>query len=127
MKNQFKMKPRRSYVGVVRVVSVGLSSIVKVGDTGELKPSAKIFAVQRQVPVFQTAEGDLSHFPTFSREIPLPVPNTRWVMHTQNEAEIEVGQINIIGVSASSIVHIGSVENVKAESRTKHIRQFVTQ
>ena len=119
------MKPRTSVVKYATVDSLGFSSVLKVGDTDVLKPTALVFAVQRQVSTFWSHEGDLSQCPIFSRPIPVP-EQVRVTIQALNKADIEVGQIKIIGVSASGVVHIGSVRTVATESRTKHVRHYIT-
>ena len=61
----------------------------------------------------------------FSYPLPLPAiyePIT--ICSTSLNPLIKVGNIDIIGISSGSVVHIGSTEHFQAESRALHIRQL---
>lgn len=116
---------RTTVVGCIKVISVELSSIMIAGDACMLHPVANVFAVQREVANFLGNEGNLSAFPIFSSAIPIPDVDEQLELSIQNENDtIQVGVMNILGVSASSILQLGSNQQIDAVSRIKHIRQL---
>ncbi|MEF3302030.1 spore germination protein GerPE [Paenibacillus sp. GYB003] len=116
---------RISAVEYIHIREVGLGSICFVGDCVELKPSGKALAVQRQISVYSGNEGSFSAFPIFSRPIPLPSPNvgvdTRF---TNVDPFINVRHVDIISLSSSAILQVGSNDRIRADNRVKHIRQL---
>ncbi|MDF2716752.1 MAG: spore germination protein [Paenibacillus sp.] len=116
---------RTSAVKNANINSVGLGSIVLVGDCVEVKPRGKALAIQRQIANFNGNEGSFEAFPIYSRPIPRPDPsNDVHFTVTNCSSFIHVGAVNIISVSSSSVLQIGSNQTIDAESRTKHIRQL---
>lgn len=117
---------RTSVVGFVKIRTVELSSIVFAGDAGILHPVSNVLAVQRELPSYNGNEGKLSVFPLFTNPIPVPELVEDFSMDIDNQSNtINVGYVDIIGVSASSIIQIGSNHRIDAESRIKHIRQLL--
>jgi spore germination protein PE len=88
---------------------------------------SRALAVQREAEIFYNYEGDYSLFPIFSEPIPLPPIDMDEVLFQKTDLIpfIHVPQINITGVSAASVVHIGNSNHVYMESRVKHIRQLL--
>ena len=119
------MSVRTSYVRDLQVESVTFSSVLKVGDTQQLKPQARVFALQRQAATFWGNEGDLAQFPIFRQKIPLPPVRKDIFMSNEHHADIYVDRVKIVGLSSSAIVHIGTAKNVETEARVKHIRHFI--
>lgn len=117
---------RWSVVRDMKVNSVVLSSILQVGDNEIIKPTSKALAVQRELPEFDENEGNFKEFPLFSREIPLPpIDNEAVDVSIDNtSSRIQVGCLNIYGVSSSSVLQVGANKKIQAEARIKHIRQF---
>lgn len=119
-------KARTSVVGSVRILSAQLSSIVQAGDSVAVSPRSEALAVQRQVADYYDDEGNFGSFRIFKQNIPEPLLDESWSFSVRNDNPcIQVGFVNIIGLSASSILQIGSNKLVDAESRTKHIRQLL--
>ncbi|MCA0987707.1 spore germination protein GerPE [Guptibacillus algicola] len=117
---------RASLVNWIRVASIDLAGTVQIGDSNQITPEAQVYAVQRELPIFNGDEAkDLSEFPIYSQEIPLP-PITECVeqITIQENPVIKVGGIDIIGVAASSVLHVGSTQRIQLESRVKNIREF---
>ncbi|WP_377889750.1 spore germination protein GerPE [Alkalihalobacillus sp. R86527] len=117
---------RASLVNWIRVASIDLAGSVQIGDSNQVTPEARVYAVQRELPIFNNNEAkDLSKFPIYSQEIPLPVI-TECVQQVtiQENPVIKVGGIDIIGVAASSVLHVGSTQTIRSEARIKNIREF---
>jgi spore germination protein PE len=120
------MFQRTASVKEVQVDSLAIASVLQIGDSSIIDSSAKAIAVQREKELFFGNEGNFKEFPIFSEPIPLPPVYENVTMSQQNSSPfINVGQINIIGISSSSIVHIGNTHHVALESRVKHIRQLL--
>lgn len=116
---------RTSAVKNAYVNSVGLGSILFVGDCVEVKPRSKALAVQRQIADFSGDEGSFEAFPIYSRPIPRPDPSDEVQFTVTNRSSfIHVGAVKITSISSSSVLQIGSNLSIDAESRTKHIRQL---
>jgi len=89
---------------------------------------ANVFAVQRQVPVYWGNEGDLTQYPSFSRDIPVPHLDEKMTITRENDQPIiRVGNVFVSSLSGSGILHIGSTREVGTVSRTKHIRHFIVE
>lgn len=116
---------RLSVVHLLRANAVSFSSVVQIGDSQEVRLSARVLAVQRQLEYVDSREFPLT-FPIFAKTIPAPPidaePLCRLTFHAC--PLIAVHSIRIIGISATSAVHIGSTKHVQTESRVKHIRQL---
>lgn len=118
---------RTSLVGQVFVDNVIFASSVFAGDMVEFSPKATVLAIQREVPNFYGDEGDLSHFPIFTADIPVPVRLTSTKLEiVQTSPFIRVGGVYIIAISTSALFHIGANRSIRAESRIKHIRHLLT-
>ena len=117
---------RSSLVDWIRVASVDLSATVQVGDSNQVTPESTVYAVQREYPIFNSNEADdLTKFPIYSQEIPLPtITECIEGITIQENPVIKVGGIDILGVAASSVLHIGSTRTIRSESRVKNIREF---
>jgi spore germination protein PE len=117
---------RTSVVGSVRILSTQLSSIVQAGDSVAVSPRSEALAVQRQVADYYADEGNFGSFRIFRQNIPEPLLDESWSFSVRNDNPfIQVGYIHILGISASSVLQIGSNKLVDTESRTKHIRQLL--
>ncbi|MFD2443142.1 spore germination protein GerPE [Bacillus sp. CGMCC 1.16607] len=119
------MLSRYSKVDHLKIIVVTISSIAQIGDSKIVNGFSRALAVQREAEVFFGNEGDFSNYWVFKEPIPLP-PIDEVIMFQSNNLSpcIKVSNINITGVSAASIVHIGSSDHVYMESRIKHIRQL---
>lgn len=117
---------RTSVVRNIKVRTVVISSIFHVGDIKEISPVSTVLAIQRQISVFQGDEGNLEAFPIFSHPLSLPIiTETAHMQVTHHSPYLYVDHIDILGLSTSSVLHIGSSECVRARNRTKHIRQLL--
>jgi spore germination protein PE len=118
---------RTSYVHSIHVDTVGFSSIIQLGDSTAIQGFSRALAVQREAELFYGNEGNFSTYPVFFEPIPLPPITENLSMQINNRLSscIKVNDINIIGVSSSSLLHIGNSETVQMEVRIKHIRQLL--
>ncbi|PYI55740.1 spore germination protein GerPE [Paenibacillus flagellatus] len=117
--------PRLSVVDDISVNEVTFSSTLLVGDIEDVKPRTMALAVQREVPTFRGDEGSFESFPIFKRPIPRPVPDEPVAMTINNARSlIRVGWVDVLSVSTSSLLQVGSSRSIDAETRTKHIRQL---
>lgn len=119
------MIKRTSIVNYTKVNSVGLGSVLQIGDSVQIKPLTRALAIQRQVQLFYGNEGDFEAFPIFTMEIPKFDTVENIIVKRHNPTSfIKVNQIKVTSVSSASVYHIGSSTNIDAESRIKHIRQL---
>lgn len=94
----------------------------------KIKPISSALAVQREVPLFFTNEGDFSQFPIFSRDLPKVEVTESINMRIFNQNPIiKVNSIRIDGVSSAGVMQIGSTETIHTESKVKHIRKLLDQ
>jgi spore germination protein PE len=120
------MLQRSSVVNTINIETVSFSSIVQLGDSQIINGFSRAIAVQREAEVFFAKEGEFSSYPIFSKEIPLP-PITEPINFSSWSSKplIKVNQVAIIGISSSSVLHVGNSETVSMEARVKHIRQLL--
>lgn len=117
---------RTSMVEQVKVITVGLGSVVKVGDSENVIATADAFAVQRELPVYYGNEGDLRQIPFFRRPLHLPELEMPICVNRYNHSpQLFVSTVHITGLSAAAVLHIGSVHTIKLRSRIRHVRQFI--
>ncbi|QTM98656.1 spore germination protein GerPE [Sediminibacillus dalangtanensis] len=118
------MQKRTSYVDTIYVNSVAYSSIFEIGDVGSIRAKMLAIAVQEEGI---TKKGDVpvefADFPVFSKQSaalpPAPLVRQTTIHH---RPKICVGNISVLGVSASSTVQLGSLNVLDTEARIKHIR-----
>lgn len=116
------MLQRTSHVSTFNIDTVAFSSIVQIGDTNTINAVSNALAVQRESQQFF---GKSLAYPIFVEPIPLPPidENVTYEVYQENPF-ITVKNIDIIGISSSSFLHIGNINNVYLETRVKHIRQL---
>ncbi|OCT15953.1 hypothetical protein A8709_10050 [Paenibacillus pectinilyticus] len=118
---------RLSIVGNIYVNSVGSSSTVHFGDNVNAALQTRVFAVQREVPIYYGNEGSFAAYNFYQRPFPIPQPPEPFTMCVDNlGCYITVRNVRIIGIAASSLFLIGSNRITSSETRVKNIRQFVT-
>ncbi|MGN7296843.1 spore germination protein GerPE [Fredinandcohnia aciditolerans] len=117
---------RISVVDLIYVNSVSFSSILEIGDSKKITPVSQALAVQREVPLFFTNEGDFSQYPIFSRKLPIVkvTESVNMEIFNQNPV-IKVNSIKVTGVSSAAVMQIGSTETIHTESKVKHIRKLL--
>jgi spore germination protein PE len=83
-------------------------------------------AVQRETELFYGNEGNLYNYRVFMEPIPfLPITEPFTYFRQNPNPLIKVNEINIIGMSSSSLLHVGNSKHVSMEARVKHIRQLL--
>lgn len=119
------MLQRTSVVNKAKATILSFSSIFEIGDASYYQAMSRALAVQRQKKIFYGLEGSFNDYPIFSEPIPLPLIEEELTCHFENlKPIIKVNNINIIGVSAASLLQIGNCRHLYAETRIKHIRQL---
>ncbi|MEH7383670.1 spore germination protein GerPE [Bacillus sp. JJ1533] len=117
---------RISVVDFIKINAVLFSSIIEVGDTRRIAPVSQALAVQKEVPLFFSNEGNFSAFPFFERELPKVTIDEEIRMDTfhQNPV-IKVNAIRIQAISTSSVLQIGSTREIETQAKVKHIRKLL--
>lgn len=88
--------------------------------------NSRALAVQREAEIFFDDEGDFAQYKVFSEPVPLPSIYEPVIMDTfQVDPVIRVGTIDVKGLSAASIIQVGSTPYISMESRIHHIRQLL--
>lgn len=111
------------------VITLGLASVIQVGDTNQIDLKNRTIAVHREIPYFLAQEGSWEAYNIFvDDEITIPTRVNEVNMHVINQNPfLEVNCVVIESMLNSSCFHIGSVDYVFANSRILQIRQFVTE
>lgn len=119
------MLQRTSAVDKINIDTLLISSVFEIGDSCYIKGFSRALAVHREAEYFNDQEGNYSIYPIFSEPIPLlPIEEEISIKTTQLNPVIKVKNIDVIGVSASSIIHIGNSQHISMEARIKHIRHL---
>lgn len=117
---------RMSVVQHIAVNEVTLASTLLIGDVVDVKPLTLALAVHRQVSDYVGTEGSFRKYPVFTSPIPQPVVYENVSMTVRNSNPfIRVRSVDVISVSSSSLLQVGSNCRMDLESRGKDIRQFV--
>lgn len=120
------MLQRTASVKNIEIDSLAIASVFQIGDSNLIQGYSRAIAVQREKELFFGNEGNFADFPIFSEPIPLTPISENINMSRQNfNPFLKVGKIDIIGVSSSSIIHLGNTNHVSLETRVKHIRQLL--
>lgn len=119
------MLRRTSFVQSINVITIDSSSELQIGDSFTVDANTEVFAMVRDAELYFGNEANLRKFSIFNRPAVLPIIYEPLLVRTQNICgKIQVNDVDIIGIAASGIVHIGSNENMYLESRRKHIRNL---
>lgn len=117
---------RTSAVDEVILNSLVDSSVLQTGDTEKIQCFSAALAIQRERTDFGKFDIPLNKYDIFSQPVVVPMCPPVKVKETFNaNSFIRVGKIDILGVSSSALLHIGSVNEMTLQSRVKHIRQFL--
>ena len=120
------MLSRTSIVDQFKADTLIFSSVIEVGDSTYVHGFSRALAVHREADTFFGNEGNFLSFKAFSKGIPLVPIEEVISMQTSNlNPAIKVNNIDINGISSSSVVHIGSSKHISMEARVKHIRQLL--
>lgn len=116
---------RISIVQNIHINDVVLSSTILIGDIVDVNLRNKALAVQRQISSYNSKEGNFNEYPLFTKPIPQPYVHEQVAFNVVNRSPyIKVGNVDVIAVSSSALLQVGSNQSIKAESRIKHIRQL---
>ncbi|WP_342772314.1 spore germination protein GerPE [Bacillus yapensis] len=116
---------RTSSVDRINVTSVTTASTLEIGDSSQIQAFSRALAVQREHEIFYDHEMDFSQFDTFNEPLTLdPIIDEIAFETIALKPIIKVKHIEIIGISTSSLLHIGNSRNISMESRIKHIRHL---
>ncbi|MBT2684284.1 spore germination protein GerPE [Bacillus sp. ISL-37] len=121
------MLQRITCVDHIKIDSVSFSSIFQIGDSEQIQAVSRALAVQREAEIFFDNEGNFDAFTVFSEAIPFQAAddeNVTFSTHNLNPV-LKVRNIDILGASSSSVVHLGNSRNIAMEARVKHIRQLL--
>lgn len=120
------MQKRTANVNSIYTTSIAFSSIFNIGDTSSLDQHSRAIAVQKEGAIF-TKEDKLSFqdYSLFKQEA--NIPQRKQAVHLStfhHSKDINVQNVNIIGVSQSSVFQVGSINNIASEARIKHFRKL---
>mgnify|MGYP001950885861 CR=1 FL=1 len=121
------MSMRSSLVENIQLTTLLFSSICNIGDVENISSRANVFAIQHTKHTFFSNEvpSPFSFYPIFTEPPRFQLgepPNSVQTFHV--DPVIHVGNLSIIGTSASSVIQIGSLFNGFFDSRVKHIRHI---
>jgi spore germination protein PE len=104
--------------------TVSFSSTLQIGDTSYIDGNALAIAVQKKSETFHSVDIHFENYDIFKKPLYIPRLNEPVISSFSNPNPfIRVGNINIIGISSSSVVGVGNVGHARMESRVKHIRE----
>lgn len=117
------MQKRTTKVNTLKVISLSYSSIGEIGDAKIAKPKSRAIAVQKEGADFQENLFQFSDYAIFQKQIDSQpgVPPVHQ-KHYHHVPYIHINNIEVTGASSSSLIQLGSLDKVDAESRLKHIR-----
>ncbi|PLT33828.1 spore germination protein GerPE [Bacillus sp. V5-8f] len=120
------MFSRISKVDSVSIKSLDLSSTIQIGDCSYIHSIANVFAVQRQIPTYLGNEADVLPYEIYSYpDFFLPITEQVTTTYVNKQPFINVGEIDIKGIAASSVVMLGNTGDTLMHARIKHIRQLL--
>lgn len=116
---------RTSVVGQLKVNAVIFDSTIQIGDNRYIDAKVNVFALQRDVPEFQSNEEPFEKHPIYRRPIPQLSARERLRMYKKDTVPaITVGAVMVKSVSTSGVLQIGSNTCIDVTSRLKHVRNF---
>ncbi|GAA0448181.1 MAG: spore germination protein GerPE [Bacillota bacterium] len=120
------MQKRIAHVSDMFTNSVSFSGVVSIGDTFNANLNSKGIAVQKEGDYFTKADEEyFEDYPIFTRKANwLKDGKTVNKSTFHHDCSINVHHVSLIGVSSSSLMQIGSVENIAADARLKHFRKL---
>lgn len=119
------MLTRIAKVNNIKINIVSFSSTFQIGDSDQIVGSSNILATQKGQATFLNHEGNFNDYHIFTEQIPSSMIDEQLQATFVNEIPfIKVGDVNLIGLSFSSVLQVGNSENVCLEARVKHIRHL---
>ncbi|MDM5357586.1 spore germination protein PE [Peribacillus sp. B2I2] len=118
------MFSRISKVKSILSDTVSFSSTLQIGDTSYIDGNSLALAIQKKSETFGSVDVHFEDYDIFKKPFYIPRLNEPVISRFSNPNPfIRVGNINIIGISSSSVVGVGNVGHARMESRVKHIRE----
>ncbi|MFE5322983.1 spore germination protein GerPE [Paenibacillus sp. NPDC056579] len=120
------MDARISRVGTINITTLGSATAMEIGDSKDIAPFNNTIAVQRERAVFLQSEMDFQDYSLFSRALAVPIVHEPIRINRINTCPlISVDHIHVFIISGSAVVHVGSSERLRSETRIKHIRHLL--
>ncbi|WP_163101660.1 spore germination protein GerPE [Peribacillus alkalitolerans] len=116
------MLTRTSKVESLIVKVVSFSSTLQIGDVCFIDGTSTALAIQRETEQFYGTEGDEATLP-----VPppvLPITENLTISKINKNPLIKVGNVNVLGVSSSSILGVGNVGHIRMQVKLRHIRHL---
>ncbi|MGD9676898.1 MAG: spore germination protein GerPE [Vulcanibacillus sp.] len=114
------MRSRISKVNKINIHNVVECATAQFGDSIVLEPNAKIYALQREIPIFYEDEIDINDYQTYFKPIPKIIIDESINTKKVNKSPyIKVDSVYILSVTSSSIFHVGSTQLIDNEARVK--------
>ncbi|MBT2669533.1 spore germination protein GerPE [Streptomyces sp. ISL-14] len=118
------MFSRISKVKSLSSKSLIFSSTMQIGDCSYIDGNSFALAIQKKSETFHSVDVHFEDYDIFKKPFYIPRLNEPVISSFSNPNPfIRVGNINIIGISSSSVVGAGNVGHARMESRVKHIRE----
>ncbi|WP_050614269.1 spore germination protein GerPE [Bacillus testis] len=119
------MLSRSSHVRQLKIVNIGLSSIMQIGDTSYIDASSQALAVQQDTSYLEDDPDQFENYSVFRYRSPLPVIFEPIHMITNNKClRINVDLLQVVGMASCSIVHVGNVRHARTATRILNIRRL---
>ncbi|WP_085506921.1 spore germination protein GerPE [Thalassobacillus devorans] len=107
----------------IKVINVVYGTTFIIGDSHRATPFARVIAIQKEGARFDEEIYSYDQYPLFTRQFKrLPPSGAVNDIHYQHNPTINVGRVRVNGASTSSMIQIGSLDELDAEARVKHIR-----
>lgn len=118
---------RLTIIDQININAIVSSSQLQIGDSQSINLRSRALAVQKDPPVYSGSEGNLSVFDIFRQPLPQATFTDRLTITSEHVVPlIKVNSIRVISAAASSMIHVGSSEDLYTESRIKHFRHYPT-
>ncbi|MET1177594.1 spore germination protein GerPE [Peribacillus simplex] len=114
-----------SKVKSISTQTILFSSTMQIGDCSYIDGKSFALAIQKKSETFDSVDVHFEDYDIFKKPIYIPRSNEPVISRFSNPNPfIRVGNVDIIGVSSSSVVGVGNVGHARMESRVKHIREI---
>ncbi|MGE6609452.1 spore germination protein GerPE [Peribacillus sp. NPDC076916] len=114
-----------SKVKSISTKTILFSSTMQIGDCSYIDGKSFALAIQKKSETFDSVDVHFEDYDIFKKPIYIPKSNEPIISSFSNPNPfIRVGNINIIGISTSSVIGVGNVGHARMESRVKHIREI---
>ncbi|MBB6673400.1 spore germination protein GerPE [Cohnella nanjingensis] len=116
---------RESRVRNVYFNTVSQASVLQFGDdNGTTDLFNRVIAIQRAIADFESNELPFSAYSLYYRPILLPAPQEEVSFSSTAWGDIEIGDVQVIGLSNSALTRFGCSGPLTAETRIVNIRHF---